>query len=224
MAVLSVRCCVTHWAVENLSTLQTFRSNSNDFCFTDRGFNFSARRVIIPRTTAQLEINISDRSCVTNATYRTGTRQLGIWLYLKGNLSLCTRLVSHICHAGAVANVDFKLCRSSWDDHTTSWKVETSISEAKIVRIGAESSKIFPNRPEKWANGLSFFALEGKIEQQIRISARKRPRGPGLSKQQCQALTSSIESYNKYLKPPSPLPLKKKTTKLVKWTTETRQG
>ena len=94
--------------------LQTLRSNSNDFCFTDRGFNFPARRVIIPRTTAQLEINISDRSCVTNATYRTGTRQLGIWLYFNGNFSLCTRPVSHICHAGAVANVDFKLCRSSW--------------------------------------------------------------------------------------------------------------
>ena len=99
-------------------------------------------------------------------------------------------------------NVDFKLCRSWWDDHTTSWKVETSISEAKIVRIEAESLKIFPSRPEKWANGLSFFALEGKIEQQIRISARKRPRGLGLSKQQCPALTSSIESYDKYLKIP----------------------
>ena len=44
-------------------------------------------------------------------------------------------------------------------DHTTSWKVETSISEAKIVRIGVESLKIFPSRPEKWANGLSFFAF-----------------------------------------------------------------
>ena len=75
---------------------------------------------------------------------------------------------------------------SSWDDHTTSWKVETSSSEAKIVRIGAESLKIFPSRPEKGGNGLSFFALEGKIEQQIRISARKRPRGPGLSKQHFQ--------------------------------------
>ena len=72
---------------------------------------------------------------VTNATYRTGTRQLEIWLYFNGNFSLGTRPVSRICHAGAVANVVFKLCRSWWDDHTTSWKVETSISEAKIVRI-----------------------------------------------------------------------------------------
>ena len=51
-------------------------------------------------------------------------------------------------------------------------------------------------------NGLSFFTLEGKIEQQIRILVRKRPRGPGLSKQQCPALTLSIESYDKYLKTP----------------------
>ena len=64
--------------------LQTFRSNPNDFSFTGRGFNFPARPVIIPRTTAQLEINISDRSCVANATYRTGTR-LGRWLYFNEN-------------------------------------------------------------------------------------------------------------------------------------------
>ena len=108
---------------------------------------------------------------------------------------LCTRPVSRICHAGAVANVEFKLCRSMLDDHTLSRKVETSSSEAKIVRIGAGSFKIFSSRPEKGTDGLSFFALEGKIEQRIRISARKRPLSPGLSKQQCPALTSSIESY-----------------------------
>ena len=95
-----------------------------------------------------------------------------------------------------------KLCRSSWDDHRTCWKVETSSSEAKIARIGGESLKIFPSRPKKGANAISFFALEGKIEQQIRISARKRPRGPGLSKQQCPAFTLSIESYDKHLKTP----------------------
>ena len=77
--------------------------------------------------------------------------------------------IGHICHAGAVANVHFKLCRSSLDGHTIRRKVETSSSEAKIVRIGAESSKIFPSRAEKGTNGLSFFALEGKIEQRIRI-------------------------------------------------------
>ena len=123
---------------------------------------------------------------------------------------LRTRPVSRICHAGAVANTDFKLCRSSLDGHRVRRKVETSSSEAKIVRIGAESFKIFPSRPEKGTNGLSFFALEGKIEQRIRISARKRPLSPGLSKQQCPALTSSIESYDKHLKPPPPPKKKKK--------------
>lgn len=86
------------------------------------------------------------------------------------------------------------------DGHKLRRKVESCSSEAKIVQIGAESLKIFPSRLGKGTNGLSFFALEGKIEQQIRISARKRPRDPGLSKQQCPALTSSIESYDKHLK------------------------
>ena len=53
------------------------------------------------------------------------------------------------------------------DDHTTSWKVETSSSEAKIVRIGAGSFKIFQSRPENGIEGLSFFPSEGKIEQRI---------------------------------------------------------
>ena len=80
---------------------------------------------------------------------------------------LCIRLVSRICHEGAVANVDFKLCRRQLGDHKTSCKVETSSSEAKIVRIGAGSFKIFQSRPEKGTDGLSFFPLEGKIEQRI---------------------------------------------------------
>ena len=62
--------------------------------------------------------------------------------------------------------------------------------------------KIFPSRPENGTDGLSFFASEGKIEQRIRISARKRPLSPGLSKQQCPTLTSSIESYDKHLETP----------------------
>ena len=98
-------------------------------------------------------------------------------------------------------------------------KVETSSSEAKIVRIGAGSFKIFPHRPEKGTDGLSFFALEEKIEQWIRILARKQPLSPGLLKQQCPALTLSIESYDKHLKTP-----KKRRTKLAKWITEIRQG
>ena len=88
------------------------------------------------------------------------------------------------------------------ESHKLLRKVESSSSEAKLVRIGAESLKIFPSGLEKGTNGLSFFALEGKIEQRIRISARKRPLGSGLSRQQCPALTSSIESYDKHLKTP----------------------
>ena len=80
-----------------------------------------------------------------------------------------------------VANVDFKLCRSMLDGNKVRRKVESSSSEAKIVGIGAESLKIFPSRPEKGTNGLSF-VLEGKIEQWIRISVGKRLHGPGLSK------------------------------------------
>ena len=79
-------------------------------------------------------------------------------------------MVSRICHTGAVANVDFKLCRSLLEGNKLRRKVESSSSEAKIVRIGAESSEIFPSRREKGTNGLSFFALKGKIEQRIRIS------------------------------------------------------
>jgi len=52
-----------------------------------------------------------------------------------GNVLLCPRLVRRICQEGAVANVDCKLSRSSLDDHTVSRKVETSSSEAKIVRM-----------------------------------------------------------------------------------------
>lgn len=84
-------------------------------------------------------------------------------------------------------------------------KVESFTSEAKIVRIGAERRKIFPRWPEKGTNRLSFSALEGKIEQRIWISARKRPRGTGLLKQPCPAfpaLTLSIQSCDKHLQTP----------------------
>ena len=70
-------------------------------------------------------------------------------------------------HAGAVTDVDFKLCCSLEDSHKVWRKVESSSSEAKIVPIGAESLKIFPSRLEKGTDGLSFFALEGKIKQRI---------------------------------------------------------
>ena len=63
----------------------------------------------------------------------------------------------------------FKLCRNSLDGHRKRRKVETSSSEAKRVRVGAGSFTIFPSRPEKGTDGLSFFALEGIFEQRIRI-------------------------------------------------------
>ena len=80
-----------------------------------------------------------------------------------------------------------------------------------------KEGKIFPSVLGKWTNGLSFFALEGKIEQQIGISVRKQPCSSGLSKPLCLALTLSIESGSKQLKIPC------KTMKLAKWTTETRK-
>ena len=81
-------------------------------------------------------------------------------------------------------------------------RVQSSSSEAEIVRIGAESLKISPSGPGKGDLWTIFLCVGGKkIEQRIRISARKRPHGPGLSKQQCPALTSSIESCDKHLKP-----------------------
>ena len=164
-------------------------------------FSIVEEKALGTRLTAQLETTLAT---APSWQMRLTGRVHSLWreLYFNGNFWLCTRLVSRICHEGAVANVDFKLCRSSLDGHMVRWKVETSSSEAKIVRIGAESLKIFPSRPDKRTNGLSFFALEGKIEQRIRISARKRPLGSGLSKQQCPALTSSIESYDKHLKTP----------------------
>ena len=51
------------------------------------------------------------------------------------------------------------------DGNKVRLKVESASSEAKIVRIGAESLTIFPSPPEEGTKGLSFFALEGKIEQ-----------------------------------------------------------
>ena len=88
------------------------------------------------------------------------------------------------------------------DGHKLRRKVESSSGEAKIVQIRAEGLKIFPSRPEKGSNGLSFFVLKGKIEQQILISERKRPCVPGLLKEQCPVLTSSVETCGKHLKTP----------------------
>ena len=59
------------WTWKNL---QTYRSNWNDFCFTPGAFNFPTQLVTIHQATTQLEINISDRSCVTNATCQPGAQ------------------------------------------------------------------------------------------------------------------------------------------------------
>jgi len=137
----------------------------NDFCFTTGAFDFPPHLVTILKTTAQLEINTSNRSCVTNATYQTGAQSK---ISVK-NVTLSQRSQGSVLmpHTGAVTNVDFKLCCSLEDSHKVWRKVESSSSEAKIVPIGAKSLKIFPSRLEKGTDGLSFFALEGKIEQRI---------------------------------------------------------
>ena len=97
-------------------------------------------------------------------------------------------------------------------------KLKTSISEAKIVRIGAESLKIFPSRPEKWANGLSFFALEGKNRATDSNFGKKTA---SRSRSFETAVSSLDFIYRKLREIPENPP---KTTKLAKWTTETRQG
>ena len=67
---------IVHWSPfpVGLENLQTFCSNSNDFCFTTGAFNFPTQLATFQHTTTQLEINISDCSCVTNATYQTGAQ------------------------------------------------------------------------------------------------------------------------------------------------------
>ena len=76
--------------------------------------------------------------------------------------------------------------------------IEISSSDAKIDRTGAERRNIFPSRLEKGTNVVFIFALEGKLDQRIRISARKWPPGLGPSKQLCLALTSSLESCDRH--------------------------
>ena len=71
-------------------------------------------------------------------------------------------LISHAVVEKTADNADINRVRR---------KIESSSSEAKIVRIGKERRTIFSRRPEKGTNKVYFFALEGKIEQRIRISA-----------------------------------------------------
>ena len=142
----SARCCVTHWPIASLLELSTSHS------------------VTMLSTTAQLEIN--NHSSMTTAIYQTGGSWGEAYIFNR-NALLGTHLVSCSCCARVIAKVDFNLCRSQKDGHRVWMKVESSSSEAKLVRIGTERRKNFSSRLEKGTNGLYFFALEGKIEQQI---------------------------------------------------------
>ena len=57
----------------DLKNLPPSRSNSNDFCFIAGALNFSLHpATFLSPTAAQLDINVSDRSSKTTATYQTG--------------------------------------------------------------------------------------------------------------------------------------------------------
>ena len=79
---------------------------------------------------------------------------------------------------GAVANDDLKLCRSRKDGNSvrTGGKLKAPEVTQKSFELERKRRRIFPSRLEKGTNELSFFTLEGKIEQRIRISVRNRLR------------------------------------------------
>jgi len=99
----------------------------------------------------------------------------------------------------------FKLCRSLADGHKVPRKDKSSSSETKIVQIGAESLKIFPSRPEKGTNGLSFFALEGKIDQEHDSNFGEKT---ALRSRSFETVVSSLELVCKKLRqtPETPTP------------------
>lgn len=194
---LSSQCCVAHWAVENLSArgivwnliYRRLKSRGEIKCyFLDKIKKlhspclvsvFHLAYFIVFGRFYSFEVFVADESGRVKRKFLR-------------NFWLCTRVVSRSCHAGAVTNVNFKLCHSRKDGHRARRKVESSSCEAKIVRTQAERRKIFPSRSGKRTNRQCFFALDGKIEQWIRISLRKRPHDSDLSKHLCP-LTSSIE-------------------------------
>ena len=67
----------------------------------------------------------------------------------------------------------------------------------KVPSNWSGKDKILPSLPEKGTN----VVLEGKIKQWIRILERKLPRGTGILRPLCSALTSSIESCGNTSKP-----------------------
>jgi len=78
-------------------------------------------------------------------------------------------------------------------------------------------SKIFPSRPEKKRNELSFFTLEGKIEQQIQIRLENN-----LTVRSFETALSSLDFVYRMLRQTPQTP--QKMMKWAKWTTESRQG
>ena len=87
---------------------------------------------------------------------------------------------SHLSHRSA--NVDSKLCRSLEDGHKLHRKVESSSSEAKIVQIGVDSSKIFQAERKRGPMNCASF-IRGKNQAANSDFVRKLPRVPGVSKQ-----------------------------------------
>ena len=85
---------------------------------------------------------------------------------------------------------------------TVTWwggNLKALVVKQKSFELEREKNVFKPTgKGDKW----TIFALKGNIEQRIRISARKRSRGPGLWKQLCPALTASVESCDKHLKTP----------------------
>ena len=72
----------------DLKNLPPSRSNSNDFCFIAGALNFPLHPATFLSPTAQLDINVSDRSSKTTATYQTG-EVVGRGLYFNWNFSPC---------------------------------------------------------------------------------------------------------------------------------------
>ena len=57
-------------------------------------------------------------------------------IFFNGNFLMCLHLVSRICHAGVVANVDFKLCRSQcWMVRSCIGKLNTPVVKQKSFEL-----------------------------------------------------------------------------------------
>ena len=113
--------------------------------------------MIVQQPSAEFEIDISDRSFVTNATYQTDAQ----------SKFPARRVIVQQPTAEFEIDISDRSFVTNATYQTDAQSKFSVSSEAKIVRIGAGSFKIFQSRPEKGTDGLSFFPLEGKIEQRI---------------------------------------------------------